>query len=298
MRDFDLMLILLSLEYFIVKIIQNTSKNIHQLSRPILNRHQLIWLLLKFQSLKVIFFLTLRLLLRAILIFLCSLGEFPVATDILESVLRRQPQCIEALVSLAAIHTQQAFTNLDVADSKVEQKQAKELYDQVLRLFAAEKDTSTEVIGEPKVKSLRISEVAHDPEMYLEIAKLYSDEINLDRSLKCYKEAAKITSEELLLSVSPKVLNNIGVLEYMRGNLLGAQDRFEEAATEAGKLMAEGATDQLDAVITAVTFNLGVVYEALGDKEKAESAFNQIISKHPEYVDGKLNLLSPFEKFS
>lgn len=185
---------------------------------------------------------------------------------------------------------------MDVADSKVEQKQAKELYDQVLRLFASEKDTSTEVIGEPKLKSLRISEIAHDPEMYLEIAKLYSDEANLDRSLKCYKEAAKITSEELQLPVSPKVLNNIGVLEYMRGNLLGAQDRFEEAATEAGNLMTKegGASDQLDAIITAVTFNLGVVYGGLGDKEKAKSAFNQIISKHPEYVDGKLNFVSIF----
>lgn len=203
--------------------------------------------------------------------------------------MRRQPQCIEALVSLAAIHTQQAFSSSDLDYSVVEKKSAKELYDQVLRLFAAEKDLVNEVIVEgakPRSRSLRLSEVAHDPEMYLEIAKLYSDEANLDRSLKAYKESARVTAE-LGKAASSMVLNNIGVLEFQKGSFVAAQDKFEESATEVSiKIAAETLTGENDAILTTAVFNLGVVHKAAGNLDEAKKTFDKIVSMHPEFVDG------------
>ena len=85
------------------------------------------------------------------------------------------------------------------------------------------------------------------------------------------------------------VLNNIGVLEYHKADFAGAQERFEAALGEVGQAveLAGGIlSDELDAVLTAVTYNLGVVYEAIGEPDKAKDAFGQILSRHPEYVDG------------
>lgn len=222
-------------------------------------------------------------------------GDFPAATDMFETILRRHPRCIEALVSLATIHTHLAFTHPDAADSKAERTKAKDLYDQALRLFASGKENQAD--GEADIKrnlskSARLGEVARDPELFLEIARLWSEENDVTRSLKAYEESARIT-EENGDRPSPRVLSNIGALEFHRGHLDAAQEKFEAAATEAGKLVAQSEmTEELDAIMTALTFNLGVVYEAGGDVERAKGAFDQIVALHPEFVDGKYSSAS------
>lgn len=221
--------------------------------------------------------------------------DFPAATNIFETILRRQPRCIEALVSLASIHTHLAFTYHSVADSSAERKKAKELYDQVMRLFATGKDPSD--VDRAISQSVRTREISHDADLFVEIAKLWSDENNLDRSLQAYRQSAQIHREPTVDdagrerdgTVPAPVLNNIGVLEYHKADFAGAQERFEAALGEVGQAveLAGGIlSDELDAVLTAVTYNLGVVYEAIGEPDKAKDAFGQILSRHPEYVDG------------
>ncbi|KAK4704656.1 RNA polymerase-associated protein CTR9, partial [Phenoliferia sp. Uapishka_3] len=225
--------------------------------------------------------------------------DFPAATNIFETILRRQPRCIEALVSLASIHTHLAFTYHSIADSSAERQKAKELYEQVLRLFAAGKDPteSNRAIS----LSARTREISHDPDLFIEIAKLWSDENSLDRSLQAYRQSAQIRreaavdedGEETEGSVPAPILNNIGVLEYQKGDLVSAQTRFEAALGEVGHAVSQAGgviSDEVDAVLTAVTYNLGVIYEAIGDPEKAKDAFGQILARHSEYVDAKARL--------
>ena len=220
--------------------------------------------------------------------------------NVYETILRRQPRCIEALVSLAAIHTNLAFTYLSVADSTAERKKAKELYDQVLRLFASGGKDPTEV-DRAIAQSVRTREISHDPDLFVEIAKLWSDEHSLDRSLQAYRQSAQIhreattddDGEEVEGSVPAPVLNNIGVLEYLKGDFGGAQTRFEAALHEVGVAVQQAhgiVSDELDAVLTAVTYNLGVCYEAIGETDKAKDAFRRILSRHMEYVDAKCRL--------
>jgi RNA polymerase-associated protein CTR9 len=203
-----------------------------------------------------------------------------------ETVLRRTPQCIEALAALAAIHTHLGFTNHSVSDSLVDRKKAKELYDQVTRLIATSNKTSD---GE-KATSERVRALAQDPDLFLEIARLSTDEVGVDRSLRAYKESARISTDELEVGAAPRLLNNIGVLEHQKGNVVEAQTKFEEALMEAGRLASQSeggkVEEELDTVMTVVSFNHGVVSEAMGDTSKAKEAYDQILSKHPEYVDG------------
>ena len=129
--------------------------------------------------------------------------------------------------------------------------------------------------------------IARDPQLFIEIARLWSDESGLERPLRAYVEASRIYVEELELDVPPQLSNNVGVLEFQRGDFGKAQKAFEDALTDAGVKAQEGLTEELDAVITGVMFNFGVVCEAMGDAEKAKGAYEQVLAKHPEFVDGK-----------
>lgn len=239
-----------------------------------------------------------------------------------ETILRRHPRCIEALVSLASIHTHLAFTYHSVADSVAERKKAKELYDQVLRLFSADATNGNGVgagagPGKLVAKSERVRQVARDEEMFVEIARLWGDEQGLDRSLRAYQEASRIVEdivtdfaadeESQADSQSPedvaaykkarinraRLLNNMGVLEFNKGQLVEAQNQFELALTLVGEEIARpgstGLDEELDAVLTPCTFNRGVVLDSLGEEEQAIQCYEQVLAAHPEYVEGASN---------
>ena len=117
--------------------------------------------------------------------------DIPAAVNTFETILRRQHGCIEALVSLAAIHTHAAFSSAEEADSALERKKAKELYDQVLRLFASNRDADAESSTAAAGKSERVRAIARDPQLFIEIARLWSDESGLERPLRAYVEIGR-----------------------------------------------------------------------------------------------------------
>lgn len=221
-------------------------------------------------------------------------ADFPPAINLYETILRRQPRCIEALVSLASIHTHLAFTYRNSADSLAERKKAKELYDQVLRLFASGKEGAAgKEVNKFVAKSERVREAARDDEMFVEIARLWSDEGMGERSLTAYKEAARIKEEEGdddEAQPSASLLNNIGVLQFQQGKLDDALASFEGALTEVGaRIGRKGGvvSEKEDAVLIPCTFNRGVVLEALGETKQAVESYEKILSLHPEYVEGE-----------
>ncbi|GAA5882098.1 hypothetical protein JCM3774_001508, partial [Rhodotorula dairenensis] len=199
------------------------------------------------------------------------LDQFPNAIFALEGLIRKQPKCVEALAALAAIQTNLAFQFHAVSDSNGARKSAKESYDAVLRIFKQGKDDSSASGGAGDrliAKSERVRSLADDRDLYLEIARLWSDEQNVDRSLNAYLRAAEIEQDkgneadadadqddlyapEAVAQkpekdhVDPRIRNNLGVLYYNRrphaavssgsgqgqqnADLYRAQDEFERA---------------------------------------------------------------------
>jgi len=141
--------------------------------------------------------------------------------------------------------------------------------------------------------------VANDIEVYLEVAKLWADEANGERALTAYREALQLAEHELedgaitpqLAESIPKLLNNVGVLEFQRGELHSALDKFQHALTKAVESLEGGVpTVAQDAVLTPTTFNIGTAHEAIGEIEQAKASYEQVLKQHPEYVDAKARL--------
>jgi len=189
----------------------------------------------------------------------------------------------------------------------------------VLRIFAQGKgggSSGDQDGGEAKkeiAKSERIRQLANDREMFIEMARLWSDEVGVERSLKAWQEARRIQVETLLdelpgvnldelddeayqgelekveRMVDARVRNNIGVLLFNKKSWDASMGHFELAFETIGKEFGEkeggGELDggETDAVLTMVTFNLACCYEKLGMKDKAREGWENVLRGHPEF---------------
>ena len=242
--------------------------------------------------------------------------DYPAAINTYENVLRKQPRSIEALVSLASIHARTALTssaaNAASTETNADKAKARELFDQVVRLFQGTADLK-DGLGDRFALdplSARIQQIARSPDLYVEIARLWTDE-DPHKSLQAYRQSLEVRQdiEESAVrhgengehgqnghfhgaaSMPPQLLCNIGSLEFARGEYESAQERFEEAVTldlERQQASQEaGGPQEGDAVMMTLMYNLGVVMEARGQKEEATQLYeSRLLARHPEFVEG------------
>jgi RNA polymerase-associated protein CTR9 len=124
-----------------------------------------------------------------------------------------------------------------------------------------------------------------DVEMQIEVACLWQGE-NLERMGKALKEALRVSQASG--ESNPRLVNNIAVLHHLEGNLIEARAMYESALTSVTTLPVDNA----EALSTTVLYNLARVYEDQGDENFARDAYDKLLSRHPEYVDGVFWLIS------
>lgn len=221
---------------------------------------------------------------------LVARNEFGIAINTFENVLRRQPRCIEALANLAALRTHLAFTSSSSTEASSEKIKARELYEQITRLFATRLKNPSANPEAEGIMPPRIRQVNSDPDLYVEIARLSSD-TDINHALKAYRQSLMVR-EDLGKPIPAMLLNNIGVLEWKNGHLTEAQERLEKALAATASAVVGDETEREINERTAVCmlFNLGVICEQSGDKEKAKDIYERILLRHPEYVDAKARL--------
>jgi RNA polymerase-associated protein CTR9 len=99
---------------------------------------------------------------------------------------------------------------------------------------------------------------------------------------RALREALRIS--EAGGQVDPRLLNNLGALYHLEGNLGEARGMYESALTSAAGLGPEVG----EGMSTSMLYNLARVYEDTGDEVMAKEAYDKLLSRHPEYVDGML----------
>jgi RNA polymerase-associated protein CTR9 len=104
---------------------------------------------------------------------------------------------------------------------------------------------------------------------------------------KALKEALRVSQASG--ETNPRLVNNIAVLHHLEGNLIEARKMYESALTSVTTLPVDNA----EALSTTVLYNLARVYEDQGDENFARDAYEKLLSRHPEYVDGVFYLIEP-----
>lgn len=167
------------------------------------------------------------------------------------------------------------------SDQGQEKTRSRELFDRVCKALGLPEDSHSQLNGKNHFLNASLRHVAADPELHLEIARLWQDE-NLDRVQKALQEALRL--EELKGQVDPQLVNNLGVLHQLDGRFDEARTLYENALTTA---TASDLTNA-EGISTTILYNLARVYEEQGESSLAKDAYEKLLTRHPEYVDGKL----------
>jgi RNA polymerase-associated protein CTR9 len=208
--------------------------------------------------------------------------ELPAAIRTLDTLLQppnpqKSPEATVILASLRAY----ARTGISSADIAQERTKARELFDRVMKGLETE-DTRTNGNGNGHANnglSMAARRINDDVDMHAEIARLWQGE-SLDRMGRALKEGLRIS--EASGRVGPRLLNNLGALYHLEGNLSEARVMYEGALTSAAGLGPEIG----EGMSTSILYNLARVYEDGGDEVIAQEAYEKLLARHPEYVDG------------
>jgi RNA polymerase-associated protein CTR9 len=83
--------------------------------------------------------------------------------------------------------------------------------------------------------------------------------------------------------IDPRLLNDMGALQRMEGNLAEARALYEDALTKAASL----GPDVGEGMSTLMLYNLARVYEDGGDVAMVKEAYDKLLARRPEYVDSE-----------
>ncbi|KAH9929574.1 RNA polymerase II-associated protein [Epithele typhae] len=188
------------------------------------------------------------------------------------------PDSVQLTAMLASIraHSRPGMTEAEKTDEKT---RARDLFDRVCKAIGI---TATgQMNGHSSAPSSSSRKLAEDSDMFIEIAKLYREDSH-DRMERAYKQA--LTSCEAAGKTEPRLVNNLGALQHLAGHLDEARTMYETAVTQAAGLDQSVA----EAMSTSILYNLARVYEDQGEDAKARDAYEKLLARHPEYVDGKV----------
>ena len=216
-----------------------------------------------------------------VLTYMLLVDEMAAAIHTLDTLLQPpNPQrSSEATVMLASLraHPRPGVSSSDAAQERIK---ARELFDRALKTLEID-DTRTNEHTHTNGLSRAARRISEDIDMHAEIGRLWQDE-SLDRMGRALREALRIS--EASGQVDPRLLNNLGALYHLEGDLGGARGMYESALTRAAGLGPEIG----EGMSTSMLYNLARVYEDAGDEMMAKEAYDKLLSRHPEYVDGGL----------
>lgn len=196
---------------------------------------------------------------------------------------------LEATVMLASLR---AYPRPGVSGSDVAQERtkARELFDRVTKVLETEEarangaNEANGANGHTSVNRVARS-IGADVDMHAEIARLWQGE-NLDRVGKSLGEALALS--EAAGQADPRLLNNLGALKHLEGKLGEAREMYESAMVQ---VTAGEQGEAAEGMSTSILYNLARVYEEEGREEMARDAYEKLLLRHPEYVDGMLVFL-------
>lgn len=161
-----------------------------------------------------------------------------------------------------------SFPRPGVSSSEIgqERARARELFDRAVR--DVDSHTPTQVS-----RALR-----DDLEMHVEMARLWQGE-NIERAFRSLAEALRVSEGQG--KVDPRLLNNLGVMHQLEGRLPEARSCYEKSLTSVSSLGSD-----FGEMSTSILYNLARVYEEQEEDTLAKDAYEKLLSRHPEYVDG------------
>lgn len=176
------------------------------------------------------------------------------------------------------------------ADAEAERTKARVLFDDILRLLDLHVPAGANTNGRTYTKQVAYERqkaaaiLGDDVGMFIEAARLWQND-DLSKMQRLLSEAVRIVDARVQSdnTLKPRLLNNLAVLKHTESDVASARNLYENALTVASGL---GATEG-ESMATTILYNLAIAYEDQHESIIAKEAYDKLLNRHPEYVDGK-----------
>ncbi|KAF2159878.1 hypothetical protein M409DRAFT_70765 [Zasmidium cellare ATCC 36951] len=197
---------------------------------------------------------------------------------------------VEVMTLLGVLHAEDVFTS-QAAGSKEDKtdarKKAMGLLEQVR---VAWKDSK--------------KKIQPDSAVLLNLARLYELD-QPDKALTCLQQVEQMELDEISDDdlpedieddevakrdgkrnmLSPQLLNNIACFFFQAEKLPQSREYFQSALRSSVSIQDKDGSNDTDALVSTISYNLARTYEAEGLEKEAEEIYNGLLARHPDYVD-------------
>ncbi|KAF2231948.1 TPR-like protein [Viridothelium virens] len=128
-----------------------------------------------------------------------------------------------------------------------------------------------------------------------ETKKKASKELKAAKEKERTEREAKRDAERLMLLreyLPPQLLNNIACFHYSADRITPSRELFQSALNACVKINRGGSGEDVNNLITSISYNLGRAYEAENDLPKAEPVYEGVMQRpgSQDYADARVRL--------
>jgi RNA polymerase-associated protein CTR9 len=203
----------------------------------------------------------------------------------------------EAMVILGTLYAEEVFKAQGAKSSEDKSKEHKKALQYLEQVRLAWRDSK--------------KKTTPDIAVLLNLPRLYEQE-SPEKALQCLQQVEQMeidglpddlkpsgtddeaaTMAALREHLSPQLLNNIGCFYYSYDNrekYEQAREMFQIALNATMRIAEQDPSNDADALVTTISYNLGRTYEALNEPDDAMKVYRGLLARHPDYTDANARL--------
>jgi RNA polymerase-associated protein CTR9 len=205
-------------------------------------------------------------------------------------------KCLESMALLGSLYAEEVFAAQDSKSTEDKSKEQQKAINYLEQVRMAWKDSKKKFTPSSSV--------------LLDLARLYEHE-SPDKALQCLHQVEQMEIENLpdelrptgvedeaavvaalREHIPPQLLNNIGCFYYKSDKFVQAREMFQTALNATVRIGENDndSSNDTDALVTTISYNLGRTYEAEGMQEEAQKVYKGLLQRHPDYTDANARL--------
>ncbi|KAI5819911.1 hypothetical protein BZA77DRAFT_275002 [Pyronema omphalodes] len=208
--------------------------------------------------------------------------DIPSAKLTFETIVNENPKSVEAKTILGTLYAHEVLSNIPRSGFVASKEDVTELHKKAI--FYLE--------GVRNIWKDKRTNLAYEA-ILLTLARLYEHDQS-EKAVQCLQAVhqiyieAKETDEDSMVPI--QLLNNMATLYWHQEKYDKARELYQEALTALPAYQEKDSSLDADALATTLTYNLGRCEEAAGNLDVASQHYNQLLSKHEDYVDANMRL--------
>jgi RNA polymerase-associated protein CTR9 len=208
--------------------------------------------------------------------------DIPSAKLTFEAIVNENPKSVEAKTILGTLYAHEVLSNIPRSGFVASKEDVTELHKKAIFYLEGVRN-----VWKDKRTNLTYEAIL------LTLARLYEHDQS-EKAVQCLQAVhqiyieAKETDEDSMVPI--QLLNNMATLYWHQEKYDKARELYQEALTALPAYQEKDSSLDADALATTLTFNLGRCEEAAGNLDVASQHYNQLLSKHEDYVDANMRL--------